>query len=116
MKEQRSTAFKSRISRRITALLLAAALSVLSVIPVSTVPAQAASTTTWGVFIGTNLHGNTSKVKNYKSIVIDAQSYTKAEIKKLKSGGRKVYTYLSIGSVAKYRSYYKRFKKYTLGN
>ena len=42
--------------------------------------------------------------------------YTKAEIKKLKSGGRKVYTYLSIGSVAKYRSYYKRFKKYTLGN
>lgn len=116
MNKQQRSVKQSRLMRRLTALLLAAALSVLTVLPVTTVPAQAASTTTWGVFIGTNLHGNTSKVKNYKYIVIDAQNYTKAEIRKLKSGGRKVYTYLSIGSVAKYRSYYKRFKKYTLGN
>lgn len=116
MNDQRKTFSSSRIRRRLTALLLAAALSVLTVIPVSTVPAQAASTTTWGVFIGTTLHGNTSKVKNYKYIVIDAQNYTKAEITRLKSGGRKVYSYLSIGSIAKYRSYYKRFKKYALGN
>jgi hypothetical protein len=99
-----------------TALLLAAALSVVTIIPVTAVPAEAAKTTTWGVFIGTHLHGNTSKIKNYKNIVIDAQNYTKSEIKKLKSGGRKVYSYLSIGSIAKYRSYYKRFRKYTLGN
>ncbi len=116
MNDQRKTFSRSRIRRRLTALFLAAALSVLTVIPVSTVPAQAASPNTWGVFIGTTLHGNTSKVKNYKNIVIDAQNYTKAEITRLKSGGRKVYSYLSIGSVAKYRSYYKRFKKYTLGN
>ena len=63
MKEQRSTAFKSRISRRITALLLAAALSVLSVIPVSTVPAQAASTTTWGVFIGQRIKPSSKRFK-----------------------------------------------------
>jgi endo-alpha-1,4-polygalactosaminidase (GH114 family) len=61
------------------------------------------------------LHGNVSRVKNYKSIVIDAQHYTAAEIKKLKSGGRKVYSYLSIGSIATYRPYYNRFKKYALG-
>lgn len=115
MKDQKRTALRSRITRRMTALLLAAALSVITVIPVTNVPAEAARTTTWGVFIGTHLK-NTSRIKNYRHIVIDAQNYTKSEISKLKSGGRRVYSYLSIGSIAKYRSYYKRFKKYTLGN
>ncbi len=102
---------------RLTALLLAAALSILAILPATEMPVEAAAkTTTWGVFIGTTLHGNTSKVKNYKSIVIDAQHYTASEIKKLKSGGRKVYTYISIGSLEEYRPYYKRFKKYILGN
>ena len=107
---------KSSILRRIAAVLLATAITVTGIIPATAVPAEAASTTTWGVFIGVTLHGNVSRVKNYKSIVIDGQNYTKAEITKLKSGGRKVYSYLSIGSIATYRSYYKRFKKYTLGN
>lgn len=115
MKDQKRTALRSRITRRMTALLLAAALSAITIIPVTNVPAEAARTTTWGVFIGTHLK-NTSRIKNYRHIVIDAQNYTKSEISKLKSGGRRVYSYLSIGSIAKYRSYYKRFKKYTLGN
>ena len=103
------------MKKRFLSLLLSAAICLTVIMPVTSVPADAASTTTWGVFIGVNLHGNTSRVKNYKSIVIDAQKYTAAEIKKLKSGGRKVYTYLSIGSIATYRSYYNRFKKYTIG-
>lgn len=119
--QDRSTMRKQRpVLFRAAALLLAAALCLTAVIPVTTVPteaaAKAATKTTWGVFIGTTLHGNTSKVKNYNHIVIDAQHYTKAEIKKLKSGGRKVYTYLSIGTIEKYRSYYSRFKKYALGS
>ncbi|MBR2730283.1 MAG: endo alpha-1,4 polygalactosaminidase [Lachnospiraceae bacterium] len=116
MKESRKLTHNSPLTKRLAALVLAAVLSFAAIVPVTEVPAEAAAkTTTWGVFIGTTLHGNTSKVKNYKSIVIDGQNYTKAEIKKLKSGGRKVYSYLSIGSIATYRSYYKRFKKYTLG-
>ena len=107
---------KTAILKRLAAVLLAAAITVTCIIPATALPAEAASTTTWGVFIGATIHGNVSKVKNYKSIVIDGQNYTKAEITKLKSGGRKVYSYLSIGSIATYRSYYKRFKKYTLGN
>lgn len=103
---------------RLAALALAAVITVAAIIPLTEVPAEAQLNikTTWGVFIGVNLHGNTYKVRNYKKIVIDAQHYTAAEIKKLKSGGRKVYSYLSIGSIATYRSYYSRFKKYTLGN
>lgn len=114
MNHRTTSTGKASIGRRITALLLAAALSVAVILPSFAVPAEAASkTTTWGVFIGT--HATTAKVKNYKSIVIDATGYSAAEISRLKSGGRKVYTYLSIGSIATYRSYYKRFKKYTLG-
>ena len=108
---------KAAILKRLAAVLLAAAITVTCIIPAAAIPAEAASTTTWGVFIGVTLHGNVSKVKNYKSIVIDGQNYTKSEITKLKEGGRrKVYSYLSIGSIATYRSYYNRFKKYTLGN
>lgn len=111
---------KVSIFKRLTALLLVAAITItgFSFIPgkSTAVPAEAATTTTWGVFIGTTIHGNVSKVKNYKSIVIDAQYYSASEIKKLKSGGRKVYSYFSVGSISKVRPYYKRFKKYVLGN
>lgn len=116
MRESRTKRKQQPVLFRAAALLLAAALCLTAVIPVTSVPTEAATKTTWGVFIGTTLHGNTSKVKNYNHIVIDAQNYTKAEIKKLKSGGRKVYSYLSIGTIEKYRPYYKRFKKYSLGN
>lgn len=105
------------IGKRLTALVLAAALTVLAILPGTAQPVEAAAKLPkWGVFIGVTLHGNTSKVKNYDHIVIDAQNYTAAEIKKLKSGGRKIYSYLSIGTIEKYRSYYNRFKKYALGN
>ena len=115
MRKTNKTTRTNSMKKRFLSLLLSAAICLAVVMPVSSVPADAASTTTWGVFIGVNLHGNTTRVKNYKSIVIDAQNYSASEIKKLKSGGRKVYSYLSIGSIATYRSYYSRFKKYTLG-
>lgn len=67
----------------------------------------------WGVFIGTHVR-SLDKIKPYNYIVIDAQNYSKKEIKRLKTGGRKVYSYLSIGTIEKYRSYYKKFKKYGL--
>ena len=104
------------IVKRLTALALAAALTILAVLPGTAQPAEAATKLPkWGVFIGVTLHGNTSKIKNYDHVVIDAQNYTAAEIKKLKSGGRKIYSYLSIGTIEKYRTYYKRFEKYKLG-
>lgn len=108
----RTSSFTSR-----AAALFAAVLTVLvSVTSVHTVPAQTTSATSWGIIIGTTLHGNTSRVRNYKNIVIDVQHYYPNEIKKLKSGGRKVYSYMSIGSLERYRPYYGRFKKYTLGS
>lgn len=71
---------------------------------------------TWGVFIGQRIKPTSKKVKKYKNIVIDAQFYTKKDIAQLKKGGRRVYSYLSIGSMETYRPYFEYFKKYLLGN
>ena len=71
----------------------------------------------WGVFIGGKcLKKNSKKIKKYRYIVVDAQYYTKSEIKSFKKGGRKVYSYLSIGSLERYRPYYARFRKYIKGH
>ena len=52
---------------------------------------------------------------NYKKIVIDAQYFEEEEISKLKESGHTVYSYLNLGSVEKFRPYYKKYKKYSLG-
>lgn len=112
-KKKRSS-IRTSLAGRLTALVLAAAITLIGIVPGTAAPAEAATIYKWGVFIGTKVT-STAKVKNYQKIVIDAQNYSAAEIKRLKSGGRKVYSYLSIGSIATYRSYYNRFKKYSLG-
>ena len=99
---------KTLILKRMMVLLAAAILVGEIMTPVKTV--QAAKKQRWGVFIGSHVR-SLKKVKPYNYIVIDAQQYSKKEIKRLKKGGRKVYSYLSVGTVAKYRTYYKRFKK-----
>lgn len=99
----------------LTAFLLIVILFFTVPEPLYTVSADAASTSSWAIIIGTNLGGNASRLKGYKKVVVDVQYYYPNEIKKLKAGGRKVYSYMSIGSLETYRPYYKRFKKYTLG-
>ena len=74
------------------------------------------STEKWGVFIGGKcLKKNSKKVKKYRYVVVDAQYYNKSEIRRFKKGGRKVYSYLSIGTLERYRPYYNKFRKYIKG-
>ena len=63
----------------------------------------------YGVFIGIG-RKDIKKLKDYQTVVIDAEHFTKADITKLKKAGKTVYTYLSIGSLEDYRSYYKAYK------
>ena len=63
----------------------------------------------YGVFIGIG-RKDIKKLKDYQTVIIDAEHFTKADIKKLKKAGKTVYTYLSIGSLEDYRSYYKAYK------
>ena len=103
------------LKKCLTALLLTVIMVITVPESLYTVNAEAASPSSWAIIIGTNLGGNASRLKKYKNVVVDVQYYYPNEIKKLKAGGRKIYSYMSIGSLETYRPYYKRFKKYTLG-
>ena len=75
----------------------------------------------YGVFLGIDHDDgwNSSKLKqlfNYKLVVIDFQEFTKADVDKLHAKGIKVYTYLNIGSIENWRTYWKTYKKYALSN
>ena len=63
----------------------------------------------YGVFIGIG-RKDINKLRDYQTVIIDAEHFTKADITKLKKAGKTVYTYLSIGSLEDYRSYYKAYK------
>ncbi|MFC0905924.1 endo alpha-1,4 polygalactosaminidase [Clostridium sp. MT-14] len=69
----------------------------------------------YGVFIGMD-SDNIDKLLDYKEVVIDASYYTKDQIDYLHENGVKVYSYLNIGSIEDFRSYYNKFKDMALGS
>ena len=68
----------------------------------------------YGVFLNLNKQ-NIKKLYKYKTVVIDAQFFTKKEISDIKKHKVKVYSYINIGSLEKFRPYYNKFKNLTLG-
>lgn len=48
--------------------------------------------------------------------MIDAQYFSKKDIRKLHAGGTKVYSYLNIGSIENFRSYYKTYEHLAIGD
>ncbi len=72
----------------------------------------------YGVFLGLDSSITCSelikKVSDYRIVVIDAQCFTKKTVMALKKEGHVVYSYIDIGSLEDYRSYYARFRKYAL--
>ncbi len=67
----------------------------------------------YGVFL--SFEGKLDKLADYHTVVIDAQYYGKEEIEAFKGEGHKVLSYINIGSLEDFRSYYKRFKSLKLG-
>ena len=68
----------------------------------------------YGVFL--SVGKNLNKLKNYEIVVIDAQNFKKKEIQAFRAKGHKVYSYINIGSLENFRSYYKQYKSLKLGN
>ncbi len=66
----------------------------------------------YGVFIGTSSSDKRS-FKKYDIVVIDAQYYSKKSITKLKRQGKKVYSYLNIGTIEDFRPYAGKFQDIT---
>lgn len=75
---------------------------------------KAALTKSYGVFPGLE-RKDKKRLKGYKTVVIDAEYFTTADIAQMHKAGQKVYSYLNIGSLETYRSYYKKFKSITIG-
>ena len=58
----------------------------------------------YGVFLNADRTA-VPKLKNYETVVIDAQYFSKKDIRKLHAGGTKVYSYLKIsGHIIKHTS------------
>lgn len=67
----------------------------------------------YGVYIGAD--PETIKAKNLeKTIVIDAQYFSKEQIAALKKEGHIVYTYINLGSIETFRDYYSDYEDITL--
>lgn len=75
---------------------------------------KAALTKAYGVFPGLE-RKDRNRLKGYETVVIDAEYFTSADIARMHKAGQKVYSYLNVGSLETYRSYYKKFKSITIG-
>lgn len=69
----------------------------------------------YGVFLNADRTA-VPKLKNYETVVIDAQYFSKKDIRKLHADGTKVYSYLNIGSVENFRPYYKTYEHLAIGD
>ena len=70
----------------------------------------------YGVFLGVDKK-DFKKIRDYGLIVIDADYLTKDDIKTLKKqGNKKIFSYINIGSLEKFRSYYDDFEDISLGD
>ena len=68
----------------------------------------------YGVFLGLN-NSDLEKLKPYKTIVVEGEEFNENHIKYFHQNGQKVFAYLNIGALEKYRSYYNEYKKFALG-
>ena len=68
----------------------------------------------YGVFLG--LNGEMSKLADYDTVVIEPEEYSSSKVKQLKNSGKIVLAYLNAGAIENNRSYYKKYKKYALGD
>ena len=75
-------------------------------------------TSGYGVYIGANasqLHAKLDKDNAIGLAVIDAQNVASTDVTALKKNGRKIYSYLNVGSLETFRSYYDTYKDKVLG-
>lgn len=73
--------------------------------------------TGYKVYLGMNGNQTNTIIKQNPSIaVIEIGEFSDVQIRKLKSHGIKIVAYLNVGAIEKYRSYYKTYKKYAIGD
>ena len=67
---------------------------------------------TYGVFL--SIDSDLDQLSEYETVVIDAQFFSKEEIKCFKEQGHKVISYINIGSLESFRDYYDSYSDLAL--
>jgi len=67
----------------------------------------------YGVFL--SVEGDLNRLSDYKTVVIDAQYFSKEQIDALKRDGKTVYSYINIGSIENFRDYFDTYSDLILG-
>ena len=67
----------------------------------------------YGVFL--SVTEDIGSLNSCKTVVIDAQYFSKEEIDAFREEGHEVYSYINIGSVEDFRAYYPEYKDLALG-
>ncbi|MGI6203661.1 MAG: endo alpha-1,4 polygalactosaminidase [Anaerovoracaceae bacterium] len=106
-----------KAGKKRTAVIILAALAVCAAV-IGCIYASGQKTTgelkPYGVFLGIN-GDEESRLDGYKTVVIEPEEFSKADISKLHGEGKVVYAYLNIGAIETYRDYYDEYKSCTLG-
>lgn len=95
------------------ALVIVLSVFVLAFVAAACVKAPVPKQTAYAVLLGFNPE-DSNIVTNYKTVVIDAQYFTKDEIAAVQAKGTDVYTYLNIGSIETFREGYDDLKRFSL--
>lgn len=72
----------------------------------------------YGVYIGATSEQLHTKLDNDKSIglaIIDAQNVSAEDLRSFRAHGRRIYSYLNVGSIEDFRDYFDAFSGITLG-
>ncbi|WP_408069875.1 endo alpha-1,4 polygalactosaminidase [Butyrivibrio sp. JL13D10] len=72
----------------------------------------------YGVYIGATAEQLHKKLDNDTTIglaIIDVQNVSAEDVGMLKAHGRRIYSYLNVGSLEDFRDYYDKYSEYTLG-
>ncbi len=96
--------FKFRNTRKITLLIVTFLLFLTSCYQKQEIANE------YGVFLGVE---DTSEIKGYDLLIIDAYYLKKEDIKTLHENNKEVYTYLNIGTIEKFRDSYDDFKEFS---
>ena len=68
----------------------------------------------YGVFLNLDA-SDMDRIEGYQTLVIDAQYFSKEDIMHLKEQGSAVYSYLNVGSIENFRTYYDAYSYLALG-
>ena len=104
---------KRYLHHRSICMVLALCLTLLLVGCTAKSQTAESQTADYGVFL--SVTEDLSALRDYKTVVIDAQYFSGAEIEAFRADGHTVYSYLNVGSLENFRDYYATYAPLTLG-